>query len=737
MQDIKIDLVYLWVNDKDEEWQAKRCYWAKKLGVANAEENNDCRYSNNDELKYSLRSAEMYAPWINKIFIVTDNQIPNWLDTNHPKIKIIDHKEIMPEECLPCFNSNAIETCIDNIPELSEYFLYANDDMFFADSVQPSDFFDKTGKPIVNLRYRDWLEPTNTHMQNILYTIDKYCRKFTFDKNLLQIEPSHCIDAYRKSYLKACKDSFQTEISDTKINKFRVQNQIQRIIFSMYLIEHDLGILKINPQIAEQEFQMHVENLYLRIEDISYMKMKLDTLTPKLLCINDTPYCSDNERIQLKQFLCQIFLNMPEWEKKEELCIEPFWKKEKSNAVVFSFNDEYCKYFAVTLQSIIINANDNDKYDIIVFNDNISVNNKKLLYKMLPPNFNLRFFDVANYIQTYFGQFKLKTLNNWSIEMYYRIFIPMLMNLYQKVLYLDSDMVINCNLNEIFKIDFDRQEILAVRDTATQIFHLSRNKERLKYMKNIMKIQNEENYFNSGMIMFNIKNIKLSEYRKKLFKAFEIEDLLYPDQDILNIIFENRVKFLETKWNLCCGDFVWDNAFINLVSNKDRQEYENALSNPKIIHYTSPRKPWNYKLALHFEEFWKYARQTFFYEEILFISNTIMTSKIIVESAKYTNLYLQINSGKRIVLWGASIFLEKFIKEYEITADNIIGIIDKNPNKKGRYLGQYQIYSPDELSKLKPEEIIITIVNSVQERAIEVRNYIRSFGEENIRVKTV
>lgn len=175
------------------------------------------------------------------------------------------------------------------------------------------------------------------------------------------------------------------------------------------------------------------------------------------------------------------------------------------------------------------------------------------------------------------------------------------MNLYQKVLYLDSDMVINCNLNEIFKIDFDRQEILAVRDTATQIFHLSRNKERLKYMKNIMKIQNEENYFNSGMIMFNIKNIKLSEYRKKLFKAFEIEDLLYPDQDILNIIFENRVKFLETKWNLCCGDFVWDNAFINLVSNKDRQEYENALSNPKIIHYTSPRKPWNYKLALHFE----------------------------------------------------------------------------------------------------------------------------------------
>ena len=154
MQDIKIDLVYLWVNDKDEEWQGKRRFWANKLGVVSSEENSDCRYSNNDELKYSLRSAEMYAPWINRIFIVTDNQVPEWLDTNHPKIKIIDHKDIMPENCLPCFNSAAIEVCIDNIPDLSEYFLYANDDMLFASPVEPDYFIDKNNNPIVTLRPR-------------------------------------------------------------------------------------------------------------------------------------------------------------------------------------------------------------------------------------------------------------------------------------------------------------------------------------------------------------------------------------------------------------------------------------------------------------------------------------------------------------------------------------------------------------------------------------------------------
>ena len=123
MQDIKIDLVYLWVDDKDTEWQKKRQFWASKLGVTNSSENNNCRYSNNDELKFSLRSVQMYAPWINRIFIVTDGQIPGWLDINNSKIRIVNHKDIMPENCLPCFNSAAIEACIDNISGLSEYFL--------------------------------------------------------------------------------------------------------------------------------------------------------------------------------------------------------------------------------------------------------------------------------------------------------------------------------------------------------------------------------------------------------------------------------------------------------------------------------------------------------------------------------------------------------------------------------------------------------------------------------------
>ena len=81
-----IDLVYLWVNGNDPQWQAKR---NALIGKTEEKSSANCegRYANNDELKYSLRSIELYAPWIRKIFIVTDNQIPEWLDTSNPKVK--------------------------------------------------------------------------------------------------------------------------------------------------------------------------------------------------------------------------------------------------------------------------------------------------------------------------------------------------------------------------------------------------------------------------------------------------------------------------------------------------------------------------------------------------------------------------------------------------------------------------------------------------------------------------
>lgn len=114
MNSTDIDLVYLWVDGSDPRWLEKKIRFTGAVSD-NSEVNNKGRYMNNDELRYSLRSVERYLPWIRKIFIVTDDQCPEWLVKEHPKIQLVDHKEILPEEALPCFNSSVIELSLIHI----------------------------------------------------------------------------------------------------------------------------------------------------------------------------------------------------------------------------------------------------------------------------------------------------------------------------------------------------------------------------------------------------------------------------------------------------------------------------------------------------------------------------------------------------------------------------------------------------------------------------------------------
>ena len=127
---LEIDLVYLWVDGSDQEWLAKKKQFLGESINLNTEATSKARNADNDELKYSLRSAEKYAPWIRRIFVVTDEQTPKWLNLQNEKIEIVDIRKLLPAEALPCYNSVIIEHFLYKIPGLSEHFLYANDDMF-------------------------------------------------------------------------------------------------------------------------------------------------------------------------------------------------------------------------------------------------------------------------------------------------------------------------------------------------------------------------------------------------------------------------------------------------------------------------------------------------------------------------------------------------------------------------------------------------------------------------------
>ena len=142
-----IDYVFPYVDDSDDIWYSEYekyysgCYEGDKA-------NGMARYKTYDLLKYKFRCIEKNMPWVRNIYMIVacPSQVPQWLDTS--KVKIVYHKDIIPEELLPTFNSTTIEMFLHNIEGLSEYFLYGNDDLYPTGKVTPNMFF-RNGKALL------------------------------------------------------------------------------------------------------------------------------------------------------------------------------------------------------------------------------------------------------------------------------------------------------------------------------------------------------------------------------------------------------------------------------------------------------------------------------------------------------------------------------------------------------------------------------------------------------------
>ena len=308
-----VDLVYLWVNGNDPEWQAKRnaC-----IGTAETQRGVNCkgRYADNDELKYSLRSVAQYAPWIHKIYIVTDNQVPSWLDTSNPKVRIVDHKEIMPEICLPCFNSAVIEHFLYNIPGLSEHFLYANDHMFVNRPVKPDDFFAQDGLPIVRFNRRPlrkftlWFKEKvqgralSNYVQTIRRSAEMVEKKYGI---YYGGKTHHNIDAYLKSDYQHAAQVFDSEIKATFANHVRSASDVQRNIYSYVALAEKRAHLHYVTQRTSFRFHIHRENHY----------KKLERYNPMLFCMNDSEFATDEDRKRMADFLSLRFPDKSQFEK--------------------------------------------------------------------------------------------------------------------------------------------------------------------------------------------------------------------------------------------------------------------------------------------------------------------------------------------------------------------------------------------------------------------------------------
>jgi hypothetical protein len=313
---IPIDIVYLWCDGSDPAFlRRKRQYVPADI---TEELGGKCRHMNNDELKYSLRSLEKYAPWIHHVYILTDNQKPSWLNLDNPKVTVVDLTEILSSEVLPTFNSEAIETSLHKIPGLSEFFLYANDDMLFGAKVTPGFFFTAEGLPIIRgdrkFLFENYLT-TNAHMRNV------FRASFLVWKRLgdtLLFYPHHNIDAYRKSFYEEAETLFAQEHQFVRQKRFRSKNAQFRMLVHILTYVRKKGIFKqvdcLQSSWPSQAWSLlcafvkKSDSFSDSVEHVGKAhKWMIKAGKYRLFCLNDTHDSSDSARDALKVFLRELF----------------------------------------------------------------------------------------------------------------------------------------------------------------------------------------------------------------------------------------------------------------------------------------------------------------------------------------------------------------------------------------------------------------------------------------------
>lgn len=284
---LKIDLVYLWVDGNDPKWLDKKNAAIEAAGILapKGEAVAAKRFFDNDELKYSLRGVEKFAPWINHIFVVTDGQTPKWMNPQNQKISVVDIAAIVPRRMRPCFNSALIELYLTNIPGLSEYFIYANDDMFIGGPIKPEFFFHENGRPIIRAQRRSIhkiCSLSNKQYDEQIMNAKKLIYKIYGKNHDYRWHPAHNMDPYRRSHLIAATQhpKIKPALAEMAGHQFRHNCDIQRSLFHEYMIANNLADIRIYSRIRQKLFP---ECVYANhAAELERMRKR-----PQLFCIND------------------------------------------------------------------------------------------------------------------------------------------------------------------------------------------------------------------------------------------------------------------------------------------------------------------------------------------------------------------------------------------------------------------------------------------------------------------
>lgn len=303
----------------------------------------------------------------------------------------------------------------------------------------------------------------------------------------------------------------------------------------------------------------------------------------------------------------------------ETACPQPVLRpafSENSIPVVFAANNQYVPVFAAALYSLLEHISPQYNYDIVLLESDVRKETMEHLSSLTAgyPNVSLRFFNALHMTRGY----ALQASGHISVETYYRFLIQDVLPGYDKVLYLDCDVILKTDVAELYMTDVEGYLLAAARDPDFLGQIHGANKDTQKYIKNAFHMQDPDSYFQAGVLLFNEKEMRRA-YTLDQWLTFSTTPYKYNDQDVLNLYCEGRVKYLDMAWNVLtdCDHTRISNVIVHAPASI-QETYQKAYEDPKIIHYAGHMKPWHKPTEDQAQHFWSALKNTPYYEEAFY-----------------------------------------------------------------------------------------------------------------------
>ena len=268
---------------------------------------------------------------------------------------------------------------------------------------------------------------------------------------------------------------------------------------------------------------------------------------------------------------------------------------KKTIPIFYAIDDEYSKFVAVSIKSLIMNANKDYNYDINIIYENLSKENAEKLKSLETENCKIILTEMNKNLSMITDKLGNRLREyTFTLTIYFRLFIPVTFPLYDKCIYIDSDTVITGDISELFNEDLEDNYLGCVIDKST-----IDNEILASYFEKVVGIPRDK-YINSGMLLMNskkLRELKIDEKFLDLYTKYGF-DVVAPDQDYINAMCYGHIKYLKDEYDA--------------MPNPNNKE----LENPIIIHYNLFLKPWQYDEVQYKDYFWKYAKDTPYYDEI-------------------------------------------------------------------------------------------------------------------------